>query len=177
MVPSEVRDAITTGNPMRRIRSIIVSVSLIGHERAARAFDDPRTMRRGDRCNRRPRQRFEANANARFTRGQMRRNRRLEEVRFAQNSLVADFRQAAHRVAVGTFDGTGLNRLPIIRVERGDEKRRQHRLADVGVRTGDERIRVMARPAPLATAARVRQRRRSIAAANSRSTLPACVAR
>ena len=88
---------------------------------------------------------------ARPARRQIGRNRRDKFVDFFQRAVGADARQAHHRHAIRAFQRSGLDRLPIHRIERRAQQSRQCCFPDSRIRTCNEE---MASHARFATATR-----------------------
>ena len=80
-------------------------------------------------------------------RGQVGRNRRNKFVNFFERAIGADAGEAHHRHAIGAFERAGLNRLPVHRIERGAEQRRERGLAHAGVGSGNKKVMPHAEPA------------------------------
>src|SRR5882762_1507018 len=109
----------------------------------------------------------EIDLNSRPPRSQIGRHRRYKFVRFVQRPIRTDSRQPHHRHSVRTLKRARLNRLPIHRIQRRAQKRRQHRLSHAGVRARNKKV----MPHPRSTVAGVKFRvRHSYREPESRSS-------
>src|SRR5262249_45476460 len=85
-------------------------------------------------------------------RSQIGRNRGHELVHLIERAVGADARQPHHRRPVRTLERTRLYRLPVHRVQRRAQQRRQRRFSYAGVRPGNKEVMSHARPATPAAA-------------------------